>query len=75
MIELEPKEYFDDIEWAENNYPELQKKFRDKWVAIVGKKVVAAGDSIKRIREEARKKTGMKHIPVIFVESGSHVYW
>lgn len=74
VIELEPKEYFEDIEWAESNYSELQKAFRNKWVAIVSKKVVAFGDSIKRIREEARRKTGVEHIPVIFIESGSNVY-
>jgi len=73
MMELEPKEYFEDIEWAESNYSELQKEFRNKWVAIVGKKVVAFGDSIKRIREDARKKTGVKHIPILFVESGSNI--
>lgn len=73
-MEKIPKRFWEDDRWAEKHYSELQKKYKDKWVAVVNKKVVAVGDSIKKIREEARKKTGERHIPVLFVESGSPLY-
>ena len=41
---LEEKEFWEDIRWIEENYAELQKQFKDKWVAIVGKKVVSYGE-------------------------------
>ena len=74
MVEIEPKEFWDDLKWGRKHYHELVVKYTDKWVAIVNKKVVASGESIKRIRQEAIKKTGKKHIPIIFVEDASHVY-
>ena len=74
MIEIEPKEFWDDLKWGRNHYHELLAEYNDQWVAIVNKKVVASGESIKRIRQAAIKKTGKKHIPIIFVEDASHVY-
>lgn len=74
MVEIEPKEFWDDLKWGRKHYHELMAKYNDKWVAIVNKKVVASGESIKRIRQEAIKKTGKKHIPIIFVEDAFHVY-
>ena len=74
MVEIEPKEFWDDLKWGRKHYHQLLAKYNDKWVAIVNKKVVASGESIKRIRQEAIKKTGKKHSPLIFVEDASHVY-
>ena len=45
-------------------------------MAIVDSEVASAGDSPKMVEKDAEKKT-RKHqnkIPVIFIESGSHVY-
>ena len=74
MVEIEPKEFWADLKWGRKNYNKLITKYTDQWVAIVDKKVVASGESIKRIRQEAIKKTGKKHIPIIYVEDASHVY-
>ena len=69
-INIEPKEFWDDKKWAEKNYPDLQEKYPDKWVAIVNKKVVAAGKSLKNTELEAEHKTGVPkaRIPVLFIE-------
>lgn len=76
MVEIEPKDFWDDLKWGREKYPELVRKYPDKWVAIVDKKIVAVGESIKKIEDEAEKKTGKPKevIPVIFIECGSHVY-
>ena len=73
-IEDEPQEYLDDLKWARAHYSELVDKYPDKWVAIVEAKIVAVGDSINGIREEAKRTTGRIRVPVMFVECGSHVY-
>ena len=75
-IKIEPKEFWDDLKWGRKHYGELVRKYPDKWIAIVNKKVVAVGESIKKIEAEAMQKTGKEKnkIPVMFVECGAHVY-
>ncbi|MGQ9469352.1 MAG: DUF5678 domain-containing protein [Nitrososphaerales archaeon] len=53
---MEPKDFWDDMRWGEEHYAELQKQYQDKWVAIVGKKVVSYGEKLGDVEEEARKK-------------------
>ena len=70
------KEFWDDLLWSEEHYSELMERFPDKWVAIVDKKAVSSGESIKAVEIEAEKITGRNksEIPVVFVECGAHIY-
>ena len=70
MQETIPKRFWEDSKWAHEHIGELQEKYADKWVAICDKKVAAVADGPIDARKEAQKKTGIKEIPVIFVESG-----
>ena len=72
--EKHPKRYWEDEEWANEHYGELVKKYPDRWVAVVNKKVVAAGLDIKKIKAIARKKTGERLIPVLFIEGSPAIY-
>lgn len=69
-----PKRFWEDDKWAHEHLGELQDKYIDKWVAIYNKKVVAAAEGPMDARREAQKKTGVKEIPVVFVESGQNLY-
>lgn len=69
-----PKRFWEDKQWAIDNHTDLVEKYPDLWVAVVNKTVIAAGDSIKKIKEEARHKTGESYIPVFFVESSANIY-
>lgn len=69
-----PKEFWNDERWARDNYQKLAQKYPDKWIAIVNRKVVASGRSIKRIKAIASKIAGRREFPIIFAEHGSHVY-
>ena len=69
-----PKRFWEDKEWAHANYTKLQEKYVNKWVAVYNKKVVAVADGPEDARKEAQKKTGIREIPVIFVESGQNLY-
>jgi hypothetical protein len=69
-----PKEFWEDREWAWEHYEELMRQYPNRWVAIVDKRVVAVSDGPTDYIEEARRKTGRKHIPVVFIEDGYGVY-
>jgi len=75
-VKIEPEEFWEDMKWGEENYSDLMRKYPEKWVAIVDKKVVGVGRSISEAEKEAYKKTGIeiKRIPVIFVERGANIY-
>ena len=69
-----PKRFWEDSKWGHKHYIELQDKYTNKWVAIVNKEVAGVGENGDIAREIARKKTGVKEIPVVFVESGQNLY-
>ena len=68
------KRFWIDSRWAHQHLGELQEKYTNKWVAVVNKKVAGVGDSGDIAREIAKKRTGIKDIPVVFVESGHNLY-
>jgi hypothetical protein len=72
MINL-PKRFWEDKEWVFAHYSELLKKYRNMWIAVLNKKIIAASPNPGKV-EEIKSKTGNKHIPLIFLEDGSHVY-
>ena len=72
-IKIEPKEFWDDKEWAFGHYSELMQRYPRCWIAIVNKEVVSAGSDLKKVREEAQKRTHRKEIPLIFVEGEASV--
>ncbi len=68
------KEYWEDLRWGERNHTEFLKTYKDQWVAVLNKKVVAAGVNLKCVEEEAQRKTGKAEIPVLYVDCGEHIY-
>lgn len=69
-----PKRFWEDSRWAHKHLGELQNRYTNKWVAVVNKKVVGVGENGDIARKIAEKKTGVKNIPVVFVESGHNLY-
>ncbi len=67
-IEKMPDEFWEDQDWAFDNYTEWMKKYPDQWIAVVDKKVVAAGKDIGEIERIAQEETGRKHFPVLYIE-------
>ena len=55
-----PKSYWQDQDWAFDHYPELVKRYGDRWVAVVNKRVVAASKSSVKAEKQARAKTPVK---------------
>jgi len=69
-----PKRFWEDSKWAHEHLGELQEKYMNKWIAIVNKEVAGIGEDGDLARKMAQKKTGIKEIPVVFVESGQNLY-
>jgi phosphatidate phosphatase APP1 len=68
-MEIEPKEFWGDMKWGKENYSELMRKYPERWVAIVAKKVVGIGRSMSEAEKEAHKNTGVdiKNTPVRYL--------
>ena len=70
-----PKSYWQDEQWAFDHYPELVKRYGDRWVAVVNRRVIAASKSSVKAEKQAQAKTGRQlPIAVVYVETGRHVY-
>ena len=35
-------------------------EYADKWIAVVGQKIIASGDDLKQVYKEAKEKSGKK---------------
>lgn len=68
-----PRRFWEDKEWVFAHYSELLRTYQNMWIAVLNKKIIAASPNLGKV-EEIKAKTGKKHIPVIFLEDGSHVY-
>jgi hypothetical protein len=49
-----------ELEWYEKNRSWLEKEHAGKWIAIKGDKLIAAGDTLDSVLDEAEVK-GIKH--------------
>lgn len=67
--------FLEDLDWAGAHHTALLKRYRDQWVAIYKKQVVAHGTSLAQVKRAAQVKTGRKRIPVYFVDSGANIYY
>ena len=68
-----PDEFWEDKDWAFDNYSEWMQKYPDQWIAIVDREVVAVGKDIREVEKTAEEKTGRKYFPVIYVEGGDRI--
>jgi len=68
------KKFWEDLDWARANHTQLAKQHPDEWVAVINKKVVGFGKSLKKVKEETMNKSKRKDIAVFFAECGEHIY-
>jgi hypothetical protein len=68
------KTFWEDLRWGEGQHTQFLEKYRDQWVAIRNKEVVAFGSNLAGVKKKAQKKTGKRDVPVVFVDCGEHIY-
>ena len=66
----------DERDWAysEAVYPQLARKYANRWIAVARHQVIAAGKDVTKVLAQARRKVDWEEIPLVFVERGIHVY-
>lgn len=69
-----PKEFWDDLEWANAHIGEISAAHPDQWAAIVDRRVVASGPVLAAVESRAMASTGRKEFPVLFAEAGIRIY-
>ena len=64
------KQYLADLHY-DGEGDEFYRKYQNMWIAVVNKQVVAYGENLRRVEEEASRKTGKprEEIAVQFIES------
>ena len=70
-----PRSYWRDERWALDHYADLVKRYKNRWVAVANKRVVAAAKGTVAAHERAWAKLGHRlPVAVVYVEDGRHVY-
>ena len=64
----------EDWAYAPTVYPQLARKYPNRWIAVAHHRVVASGTNLMKVHAAARRKTGWQEIPLVFVERGIHIY-
>ena len=67
-------EFWDDCRWANDHMDEISVGYPDRWVAIVGRRVVASGPVLAQVESQALAPTGTREFPVLYAEAGIRVY-
>jgi len=67
------KQFWDDMVWGEKHHSVLLEKYRDSWIAVNNKMIVASGSNLREVKKKAKQITG-KTVPVLFIECGAHIY-
>jgi hypothetical protein len=68
-----PEAFWEDQKWALDHLNELRKKYADKWVAILNKKVVASGKELTEEKEESLFKAAGRPPLILFIESEARI--
>lgn len=71
---IPPKEYWEDDQWASEHYGDIVKQYPNQWVAVVDKKVIAAGKSMTEVINKAQSVYAGRQFPVLFAEYGIYIY-
>lgn len=72
--QIPAKIFWEDDNWAHENYQILLKSYPNKWVAILNKSVICANEDLRKVKAFLLKKIKGKTVPLIHVEDASHVY-
>lgn len=67
-------QFWKDDKWAHKNYQILSKRYPNKWVAVLNRKVISFSESLAKVKKEAERIAKGKDFPILFIEKGAHVY-
>lgn len=76
QIHIDSKSYIEDMNY-DGEGDEFYRKYQNMWIAIVNKQVVAFGENMRQVKQEASRKTGRaeEDIAVKFIESIGAIFY
>lgn len=72
--QIPPKTFWEDDNWAHENYQTLLKNYPSQWAAILNKTVIYANEDLKIVKAFIAQRIKGKVVPLLRVEDASHVY-
>ncbi|MBL7075131.1 hypothetical protein ISS37_07830 [candidate division KSB1 bacterium] len=69
-----PKKYWEDSRWAHEHSVEISERYPNQWIAILNKKVIAAGKDGSKVEKNGAEKAGDQEFVIFFAEKGIHIY-
>lgn len=54
------------FKWIGENYEELVKSFRNKWIAVLDCKVIGSADSLTKLKEKMKKEHKDRFDEIVF---------
>lgn len=75
QIHIDSKNYIRNLHY-DGEGDEFYRKYQNMWIAIADKKVIAFGENMRQVKQEAARKTGKaeEEIPVKFIESIGSIF-
>ena len=61
---------FKNRDWIEENFQSIQEKYKEKWIAVAGKKVVGTGEDPEIIKKELDRVFSSLEIVLLRVPEG-----
>ena len=56
----------ENFDWIGKNYDELAKRYGDRWIAVLDKKVIADDDSLEKLKKRVKEMVGERFDEVVF---------
>ena len=72
--QIPPRAFWEDDNWAYENYQTLFKNYINQWDATLNKSVIHASSDLRKVKLFLAKKTKGKIVPLLHIEDASHVY-
>ena len=75
ILTQKDKQYLADLHYMGKG-DEFYQKYQNMWIAVVNKQVIAFGENMRKVKEEASLKTGrpQEEIPAKFIESAGAIF-
>ncbi len=72
-LPLPSKSEIDDWRWVDEHMPELVRRYPDKWIAVHGGSVLAAGADLGDVAATAKRQCDSDDLVFEFIHSGALV--
>lgn len=75
-FKLPKRDFFDDMDWINENRVKIRSEYQGRWIAVSNKKVLATSKKIDEVEEQVALKTKKQidQIPIVYIEDPHCIY-